>query len=382
MKIIVSDSLGHWEKYSSPWNRLWEKSTAESPMARAETVSWWVRFFGKADRFRAVMVELNGELVAGVPLILDRHMGFAKARLPFNEWTEAGAVMVDTSVAGAAEKLWEGVRKLRFPVVNFVAARTDEAGWQAFAQASPVRESRHMTRRAFEVGRVRLDSTWELYEKGLSKNFRKNMRKAHNRLEELGEITFDRMRNFEAKQLEERLFEAFTVEVNNWKGREGKPVLTTGDMFTYFLENARRLNSCGAMEVHFLRLNGRPIAFEYGYVGKKCYFSHKIGYDEEFAKMSPGHVLISKQLQEFYSAKDVVNYDAMTAYAAAMSMWANEYAHRSSEYFSFNAIGDTYLRLRQHVPQYVRYVKGLLAKKSQAEAVPTSTEEIVEKAAT
>ncbi len=45
------------------------------------------------------------------------------------------------------------------------------------------------------------------------------------------------------------------------------------------------------LEVQFLKLDDRAIAFEIGFRSHGTYYSCKIGFDPEFSKFSPGQII-------------------------------------------------------------------------------------------
>ena len=45
------------------------------------------------------------------------------------------------------------------------------------------------------------------------------------------------------------------------------------------------------LEVQFLKLEDRAIAFEIGFRSHGTYYSYKIGFDPEFSKFSPGQII-------------------------------------------------------------------------------------------
>ena len=94
-----------------------------------------------------------------------------------------------------------------------------------------------------------------------------------------------------AADLEGLLREGFAIEHRYWKGRSGSSVLAMPGLFKFVLEKAREFAARGELSLVFLRHDGRRIAFQYAYRARGTYFLPKIGYDERYARYSPGHAL-------------------------------------------------------------------------------------------
>src|SRR5438046_1006405 len=78
--------------------------------------------------------------------------------------------------------------------------------------------------------------------------------------------------------LEAAVYRAFELENQTWKGDEGTSVLRTPGMLDYFVRQAELMARRGQLALHFLELDGQPIAFELGYFAKGTYFAHKGSY--------------------------------------------------------------------------------------------------------
>jgi CelD/BcsL family acetyltransferase involved in cellulose biosynthesis len=64
------------------------------------------------------------------------------------------------------------------------------------------------------------------------------------------------------------------------------------------------------------------MAFEYGYTAKSVYHAYKIGYDEAFARCSPGHLLMWQMLRCFAGQANVRTVNCMGPLDEAISKWA------------------------------------------------------------
>jgi CelD/BcsL family acetyltransferase involved in cellulose biosynthesis len=126
----------------------------------------------------------------------------------------------------------------------------------------------------------------------LSKNFRGNLRKARNKLQKLEGLQFVSASGPEALR---GVFEEFLeVEASGWKGGTGTGTAIRCDervhrFYRTLIEKFAAVDGCA---VHLLRAGGRCLAGQFCLsVGDTCYVL-KIGYDEEYSSVAPGHLLL------------------------------------------------------------------------------------------
>jgi CelD/BcsL family acetyltransferase involved in cellulose biosynthesis len=169
---------------------------------------------------------------------------------------------------------------------------------------------------------IDIDCDWQSYLASRSSNHVKNLRKARKRLESHGQIDFHRFRIDDEDQAEQLLHRALEIESRSWKAIGGTPTLKHPIALSFFTQQARQLAAWDALEISLLELDGRPIAFEYGYRGKGVHLAHKSGYDDAFSDASPGHLLMAELLKTFHDDPGVQLVDCLGPLSVAMSRWA------------------------------------------------------------
>ncbi|WP_223636870.1 GNAT family N-acetyltransferase [Corallococcus sp. EGB] len=139
-----------------------------------------------------------------------------------------------------------------------------------------------------------LPSTVAAWTKGRSNA--KPLRRRRRRLEEKGRVEVERVSGVEG--LDPKLEEAFTLEQSGWKAQEGTAIAQAQHRRVFYTGLARTAAERGWLGLYFLRLDARPIAFQYGlqYAGR--YLAMKPGYDEALAEVSPGQLLTESLVQD------------------------------------------------------------------------------------
>lgn len=128
----------------------------------------------------------------------------------------------------------------------------------------------------------------------LSTKKRKELRRQHRRLAELGALSTQRLASGE--ELADWTADFIRLEASGWKGRGNSALASdrrTQALFTTALEGAARR---GRLDRLALRLDGRPIAMLASFVAPPGAFSFKTAFDEDFARYSPGVLLQQENL--------------------------------------------------------------------------------------
>jgi CelD/BcsL family acetyltransferase involved in cellulose biosynthesis len=311
--LVRLASIDHLRRVSVAWDDLWQRSEATLPVLRAELVAQCVEHLGPSEDFQALVVEQGGRWVAALPLVSIRRFEVLDAgAFPANRWGPAGRLLVDPAadVRAALDCLVFGIRHLPWPLLWLDHLRLDTAGYRALRAALTRAGLAHSSLERYRVAWNDIDHDWERFRQGWSRNFRRQLARRARRLAERGEVRFGLESEFELQTVESRLRRGFEVEDRNWKGREGGSVLRRG-LLPFYLRQAQQLACWGHLRLAFLELDSRPIAFAYGIAAKGVFHLAKIGYDEQYAKYSPGNLLLERLYERLWSDHRLRAVDAL-----------------------------------------------------------------------
>jgi hypothetical protein len=136
----------------------------------------------------------------------------------------------------------------------------------------------------------------EAYQAGaLAPKRRKELRRQRRRLGELGKLEF--VSFGEGEDLEQWLRDFLALESGGWKGRQGTALSSRERHAEFFLEMARGCDRARRFGATAIRLDGRAIAIQILLRSGNGAYAFKIGYDEAYARFSPG-VLLELDLVE------------------------------------------------------------------------------------
>jgi CelD/BcsL family acetyltransferase involved in cellulose biosynthesis len=262
---------------------------------------------------RPVLTVRDGGSLAGVLPLVDHGRGRAGG---IAEAECVGVLARDDDTAlilarAALDGRWRSVRLRPVP----------EGGRSARAFAAAARAlGGHCATRPVEVRPV-IDAgeDWAAYWAARGGNLRKDIGRRRRRLSDAGEWGVEVHRDTEG--LGSLLDEAFRVEASGWKADRGTAITSDPEAAEQYRLLAHWAACRGWLRLAMLRLDGRAIAMQYGVEAHGVSYALKIGFDEEFASLSPGKVLLASEIERCF-AEGVARFDFAGAVAGYKTAWA------------------------------------------------------------
>ena len=255
--------------------------------------------------------------MAVLPLVLRRNppwlLGVVAAATPYDAHTAFGDVLADPACGSGL------IAAVLHAACEHPHWRVRELALRGVARTSPTLAALDsLTQSSTSLFFRNWGSTlpvaggWGEYRDGLSKNFRANLRKARNRLREAGvrepEFTW-----LTGDAAEPRHLETFIkLEASGWKGQAGSAIAQDADLSRFYQALTYNAHRSGALEWHFMALDGRTIA---GHLALRCGRSLsllKIAYDEQFAHLSPGSLLFEQTAERAFTRGDTDEINCLT----------------------------------------------------------------------
>jgi CelD/BcsL family acetyltransferase involved in cellulose biosynthesis len=175
----------------------------------------------------------------------------------------------------------------RFPASSLALAGVEEA----YRKRGLV-----LSREAGACPYIRLDQRHTEPEQLLSARRRSDLRRAERRAAELGEVSYETLSPRPA-ELERLLEEVIGVEAAGWKGRAGTALAHDPTRWAFFRRYALAASSRGILRLCFLRIDGRAAAVQLAVETADRFWLLKQGYDERFARCSPGSLLVRETIR-------------------------------------------------------------------------------------
>jgi CelD/BcsL family acetyltransferase involved in cellulose biosynthesis len=134
---------------------------------------------------------------------------------------------------------------------------------------------------------------------GVPGKLRYDIRRARRRAAALGPVAFEALAPGPA-ELEPLMAEFTTVEAAGWKGQKGSALAANPRLGAFFHSYATRTADAGTLRLFRLRIGNRTAAVQMAVEVYGKLWVLKIGYDETFARCSPGLLLTAEAIQHAF----------------------------------------------------------------------------------
>jgi CelD/BcsL family acetyltransferase involved in cellulose biosynthesis len=267
------------------WQRL--EVAAAMPMQSLGFAAALADTFSAGADIRVFSIGHGGDLVGLLPL--------CRAPGRFARWTMLGAVetgepgdalCLDPEAAGLlARAIVRDGRALELhrvpagsPLIPAVKAALRGRGWVSIRPAGP-------------MPTIALDAAWRDPAAQFNAGRRSDFRRAARRAGELGAVSFEVRRP--APDAFDALFdEAVAVEALSWKREAGTAIAVNRAKEECFRRFFRWGAAQGAFRIAFMRIDGAAVAMQMALEWDGRYWLFKIGFDETYARCSPGSLLM------------------------------------------------------------------------------------------
>ncbi|WP_209347202.1 GNAT family N-acetyltransferase [Pontixanthobacter sp. CEM42] len=292
---IVDDS------FIEEWNALTQIATEPNPFFDSWNLCPAFEAFDPKGAVELVTFRQNGVLCGLLPI--ERAMTYYGYPVPhISAWLHDNAFCGVPLVARGSERaFWQAV-------LNWASATTRSALFlhlmhlpedsvlvDALSSSLEVKQPAAVVHRE-ERAMLRSDQTSdEYFTASMSGKKRKELRRQHNRLSELGTVTIERQSGSAGIT---RWIDTFlAVEAAGWKGKEGSALASNADTEQLFRQSLAGAAKSSRLERLSLTLSGKPIAMLANFVSAPGVFSFKTTFDEAYARFSPGVLLQRENLK-------------------------------------------------------------------------------------
>lgn len=173
----------------------------------------------------------------------------------------------------------------------------------------------------FAFPSITLDESWCMPERKLSKRRASDFRRSRRRAEEFGEVRSEVIAP-KPGELSDTIRMAMEIEQSGWKGRVGTSLLRDPRRAAFYEEYAKRECSNGRLRIAYLYLGTRAVAMQVAVEYQDRFWLLKIGYNDEYAKCSPGILLLAETIR-YAAERGLKSYEFLGGPAPWISAWAD-----------------------------------------------------------
>jgi CelD/BcsL family acetyltransferase involved in cellulose biosynthesis len=284
----LSDALG---SFGSEWEALADAVKA-SPFLRPGWFKLWWRAFGTGQTC-VLTVRRQGNLVGVLPLLRRGRMIASMA----NDHTPSFDLLAADDEA--ALELSRALLGLGPRQATLEYLQAERPGLRSVREAAVAAGYRLVIRDWERPPFVVLEGGWDSYERSLDGKLRRDLARRRRRLAEEGVVTFDVQDG--AEKLDELLEEGFALEPSGWKASRGTAIVSRPETRDFYTGVARWGAGRGILRLSFLRLDERPLAFQFGLEDSGVYYFVKGGYDPAYGRYAPMKLLLRLVLENGFS---------------------------------------------------------------------------------
>jgi CelD/BcsL family acetyltransferase involved in cellulose biosynthesis len=207
--------------------------------------------------------------------------------------------------------------------------------------------SRYFVRPRMEVRFCTMEMGWKAYAETRSRNWRRQMRRDIEMLEEHGTIELMRYRpaaggtGRDARTLE--VYEICErIAANSWQAEaDSQSTLCSPRVRDLLLELHCRAAALGMLDANILTVGRRPVAFNYNYVAEGRTYGLRAGFDQTAGLEHCGRILLYKMLEDSFARGD-----AEYCFGPGRQAYKDRFATEMRYAYTFRSYARTSLKSR------------------------------------
>jgi len=278
------EACDDFDLIAQEWDEL-ARATAAPPFARPGWLEAWWHAFGRGE-LRILVARDAGRLRGVLPL--ERRNGVLAAL------ANAHSPSFDL-VAADPEARTELLRRaLELASRRLELRELDRDGRTVAAMADAARQ-RHVPLRVRELRQaptVRLGTGAQEYPASLAGKRRRDLNRRRRRLDDAGTVEVSWHDGDE--RLDDLLDEGLALEGSGWKERAGTAIVSAESTRRFYQAITHWAADQGLLRLGFLRLDGRPLAFQLTLWNERSCYLLKTGFDRAHQREAPGILLLAE----------------------------------------------------------------------------------------
>lgn len=318
----VLRSRAEIDRVRSDWLRLWRTAGRSNPFNHPGWVGPWLDHLGE-DIQPLVPVVFRGDRLVGL---------IALGRTRFGPWRRLSCLgypiadYPDLLLAPGADDclavLTQALVNESWDILDLVDLPRDGDRVAEFRSHLEKNGLRTKISEGTLCPVVRVEGSWESYwatKKSKTRNTLKRKRKGLAKAG--GQVRFEFL---EAKdEIQAALEEASRVHAARWARQYTRTIFSDSRGQAYFNRVLDELEEDGIVRLACLRTGGRLAAFTLSFVTDQAHYYYIPGFDPEYSRYSPGHLLIQDILQAAH-ATGLEVFDFMRGDEDYKFRWAND----------------------------------------------------------
>jgi len=304
LKVESITNFQDFLKLEPIWNKILEQSDADSPFLTFEWIStWWRCFKDEIDSFgyekslHILLVKDKDKVIALAPLMTcKKRIAFFPCTIISNivNWHsfKSSFILIEKK-AEALECLlnyfktfsnWDLIDLYYLPnesdsYLVLMKVLKKNKDYFCYVGEKPFLRSPHLP----------IETDWETFFASKRSKERNDITRKLRKLRNFKEFKIEKITSF--KKGVSPINEIFEIEKNTWQFKNKTSMISKPALKKFYSQIAEIADKKGWLYFFILKINGKPVAFEYNLKYKNIVYNLKIGHDSNFNKLGPGIVL-------------------------------------------------------------------------------------------
>jgi CelD/BcsL family acetyltransferase involved in cellulose biosynthesis len=350
---------------AAQWNALADRF--KTPLLRHEWFSASAEAFCPPGKLSIAVGRSGNDIVAIAPLVSNPNFGMKRLEL------------LGTSILGEPSGFLYKDKESLISLLNNSLKLNKPIFFRGLGYDSPEMEYlkgttnfrwRYSQLSSFASPWIPIETSWDKYYATISSDRRSTFRRMEKRAKQLGEIKYEVLMPTPA-DLGKLLPEVFEVEMSSWKSRVGTALKTHKALGNFFSLYSHAAAEMGMLRIAFLRINDKAVAAQLLVEYANRLWVFKIGYDETYARCSPGSLLMNEVVKYAFD-KQLEAFEMLGTNQAWLNVWPN----RLHEYHNFRLYPINPLTIFSHGLELAHYankkIRTIVAKKQKSHSTATA----------
>ena len=306
LQVQELNSIDSLESIATTWDTLLSKTAQANYFQSLTWLKCYWKHYGEGQELRVLLVKDEQEPIGIVPLVRKQEKTrvgvISYLTYPMDYWGSFYG-----PISEQLEKTWAAA----IGYLNDTGLGEDvlELRWLTGENDHCEQSREFLTSAGYNPILTCLDSTavidlpatWEDYLASRSGKWRNNYRRWQRKLEEHGEVSYERFRpSAESKDPGWHVYEeCLRIAKTSWQSSSETGTTLTHEEVALFLKDLHEAAAQeGCVDVSFLKLDGRAIAFAYNYVYQGSVYGLRVGYDASVPCKGAGNLLYAKAIED------------------------------------------------------------------------------------
>jgi CelD/BcsL family acetyltransferase involved in cellulose biosynthesis len=291
MTLRIIDSIETLTPLADEWNRLADGT--KSPLLRFEWFAACAQAFCPPGRLHIMALSDDAGIAAIAPLVLNPSHGIRRLEVlgtaalgelsGFLYRDQASLDELVTAIHATGKPLY----------LSCLLSDSPEAKTLAALQPTNFRYGTSVT---YSSPWIPIGTTWDKFLPTISSSWRSSFRRSQRKAEENGPVQFDFVTATDGN-VDALFAEMFRIEAASWKARTGSAVESDKQLNVFFREYVKTVAVQGKLIIAFMKVGERNVASQLLVNHGGRLWVLKVGYDEAYAKSSPGILLMHRVVQ-------------------------------------------------------------------------------------